>query len=309
VPHDRVLAAVTHHLDGHPELRWIGLYVSRWLTAPIQQPDGMVVARDRGTPQGSAISPLLANLFMHYAFDRWLSEQHPGVRFERYCDDAVVHCRSYEQTVRVRDAIAARLATFGLRLHPDKTRIVYCKDTKRRGTHEVTSFVFLGFEFRPRRAVGKNGNRFTGFLPAVSPAAIKKIGDQIRSWRLGRRTGSTLRDLARLINPVVAGWVNHYGRFDRSKLTNLLTRLNAHIVRRAGHKYKGLNPPASQETTDRGRSPAADRRGRPDGRRARTHPSFGGTRDLVVDSPQVLVSQSSLGRRGGVAAIWTWAER
>ncbi len=240
VPHDRVLAAVSHHLEGHPDLRWIGLYVGRWLTAPMQQPDGTVETRDRGTPQGSAISPLLANLFMHYAFDRWLAEHHPTVGFERYCDDAVVHCRSYEEAVRVRDGLANRLAKFGLRLHPDKTRIVYCKDDKRRGLHDVTSFVFLGFEFRPRRAVGKNGKHFTGFLPAVSTAAIKKIGDQIRSWRLKRCSGSTLRDLARLINPVVAGWVNYYGRFYRSKLTNLLARLNAHIVRWAGHKYKGL---------------------------------------------------------------------
>lgn len=239
VPHDRVLAAVSHHLNGHPDLRWIGLYVSRWLTAPIQQPDGVLVARDRGTPQGSAISPLLANLFMHYAFDRWLSEHHPGVGFERYCDDAVVHCRTHAQAVAVREALTDRLAEFGLRLHPDKTRIVYCKDTKRRGSHETTSFVFLGYEFRPRRAVGRNGKRFTGFLPAVSTAAIKKIGDQIRSWRLGRHTGSTLRDLARLINPVVAGWVNYYGRFYRSKLTNLLARLNRHIVRWASNKYKG----------------------------------------------------------------------
>ncbi|MGI9000533.1 MAG: group II intron reverse transcriptase/maturase [Pseudonocardia sp.] len=241
VPHDRVLAAVAHHLDGHPELRWIMLYVGRWLTAPIQQRDGVLVARDRGTPQGSAISPLLANLFLHYAFDRWLSEHYPGVGFERYCDDAVVHCRSHEQAVLVRDAIAHRLAEFGLRLHPDKTRIVYCKDSNRRDVHEVTSFVFLGYEFRPRRAKGRNGKLFTGFLPAVSTAAIKKIGNQIRSWRLGRRSGSTLGDLARLINPVVAGWVNYYGCFYHSKLTNLLARLNRHILRWAGKKYKGLS--------------------------------------------------------------------
>jgi RNA-directed DNA polymerase len=246
VPHDRVLAAVSHHLDGFPELRWIGLYVSRWLIAPIQQPDGVLVGRDRGTPQGSAISPLLANLFMHYAFDRWLTEQHPGVGFERYCDDAVVHCRSYAQAVMVRDALAVRLAEFGLRLHPDKTRIVYCKDSKRRSSHEVTSFVFLGYEFRPRRAVGKNGKRFTGFLPAVSTAAIKKIGDQIRSWRLRRRSGSTLGDLARLINPVVIGWINYYGRFYRSKLIGLLARLNRHLLRWAEHKFKGLSHPRAR---------------------------------------------------------------
>jgi RNA-directed DNA polymerase len=177
---------------------------------------------------------------MHYAFDRWLAEQYPVVRFERYCDDAVVHCRSHAEAVRVRGAITDRLAEFGLVLHPEKTRIVYCKDSRRRGTHEVTSFVFLGFEFRPRRAVGRNGRHFTGFLPAVSAAAIKKIGNVIRSWRLRRRAGSTLLDLARLINPVVAGWINYYGRFYRSKLINLLARLNRLLVRWACHKYKGI---------------------------------------------------------------------
>ena len=240
VPHEKVLAAVNHHtVEQDHRLRWIGLYVSRWLTAPIQHPDGRVEPRDRGTPQGSAISPLLANLFMHYAFDRWLADNHPQVRFERYCDDAVVHCRSHEQAVLVREAIAARLAEFGLRLHPDKTRIVYCKDSKRRGEHETTSFVFLGFEFRPRRARSRHGKLFVGFLPAISPDAAKKIGNQIRSWRLGRRSGSTLRDLARLINPVVAGWITYYGRFYRSKVITLLARLNRHLERWASHKYKG----------------------------------------------------------------------
>jgi RNA-directed DNA polymerase len=240
VPHDRVQAAVDHHLKGHPEPRWIGLYVSRWLTAPMQYPDGRIEARDRGTPRGSAISPLLVNLFMHYAFDRWMAAQHPGVRFGRYCDDAVVHCRGYERAVAARAAIAARSAALGLRLHPAKTRIVYCKDSNRRGGHPVTSFVFLGYEFRPRRARGKNGKLFTGFLPAISPAAIKKLGNDIRAWRLRRRSGSTLRDLARLINPVVSSWVGYYGRFYRSRLTNLLARLNRLIVRWAVHKYKGL---------------------------------------------------------------------
>ena len=246
VPHDRVLAAVDHHLKGHPGLRWISVYVGRWLTAPIQKLDGVLVSRDRGTPQGSAISPLLANLFMHYVFDRWMAEQYSTLGFERYCDDVVVHCRSHAQAVEVRDAIAVRLAEFGLQLHPDKTRIVYCQDDNRRGRHEVTSFVFLGYEFRPRRAAGKNGNRFTGFLPAISTAAIKKIGDKIRSWRLKMHTGSTLLDLARLINPVVAGWINYYGRFYRSRLIRLLTRLNEHLLRWAGHKYKGLSYPKAR---------------------------------------------------------------
>ncbi|MBV9143103.1 MAG: group II intron reverse transcriptase/maturase [Pseudonocardiales bacterium] len=236
VPHEQILAAVEHHT----ELSWIRLYVARWLCAPIQQVDGTLHTRDRGTPQGSAISPLLANLFMHYAFDAWMARTYPQVHFERYCDDAVVHCVSYDQAVAVREAIAHRLAEFGLELHPEKTRIIYCKDSKRTGRYPDISFTFLGYDFRPRKAVGKNGTRFTGFLPAVSTAAKKKIGNHIRSWRLGRHTGSTLQQLARLINPVVAGWVTYYGRFYRSEVTNLLARLNRHLLRWATNKHKGL---------------------------------------------------------------------
>jgi group II intron reverse transcriptase/maturase len=133
--HDLVVKAVAHQLD--PDQRWILLYVQRWLKAPLLQEDGTLVGRDRGSPQGSAISPLLANLFMHYAFDAWMARKHPGVRFERYCDDVVIHCDTREQAQRVRDAVAARLAECGgLQLHPDKTRIVHCQDGKRRGSHE-----------------------------------------------------------------------------------------------------------------------------------------------------------------------------
>ena len=144
--------------------------------APLQQQDGTLVARDRGTPQGSAISPVLANLFMHYAFDTWLVREFPAVTFERYCDDAVIHCGSEGQARQVRDALAARLAQVGLELHPDKTRIVYCKDADRRGDHEVTSFTFLGYTFRPRLAKNRYGKHFVNFLPAVSKDAIKAMG-------------------------------------------------------------------------------------------------------------------------------------
>ena len=147
VPWDLVLKAVAHHVS--PGQKWILLYVQRWLKAPLQKADGTLVTRDRGTPQGSAISPLIANLFMHYAFDTWLARECPGVRFERYCDDAVVHCASEEQARHVRDAIAGRLAQVGLELHPDKTRIVYCKDDDRRGDHEVTSLCSWGMSSGP----------------------------------------------------------------------------------------------------------------------------------------------------------------
>jgi RNA-directed DNA polymerase len=171
VDHDLVLKAVSRHTDQ----RWILLYVGRWLKAPLQCHDGTVVPRDRGTPQGSAISPLLANLFLHYAFDRWMEREFPKVWFERYCDDVVVHCVSERQARFVKDAIAKRLAGCRLELHPAKTRIVYCKDSNREGSAEHERFDFLGYTFRPRLALSKTGQRFVSFAPAVSGAAKKAM--------------------------------------------------------------------------------------------------------------------------------------
>lgn len=233
--HDLVLKAVAHHTDQ----RWILLYVRRWLKAPLQRPDGTLVARDRGSPQGSAISPLLANLFMHYAFDAWMAREFPAVRFERYCDDVVVHCRSEEQARLVRDAIARRLAECGgLQLHPEKTRIVYCKDDTRRGPYGHTSFTFLGYRFRVRKVRARHGDYFFGFNPAISDEAAKRIRGQIRSWRLHLRSGWSLKELAQEVNMTVRGWINYYGRFYPSALCPSLNRINDYLVRWVVQKYK-----------------------------------------------------------------------
>ena len=167
-------------------------------------------------------SPILANLFMHFAFDNWMAGRFPDCPFERYADDAVVHCRSRRQAEEVLAAIAERMEQVGLRLHPDKTRIVYCKDGKRRGNHEHTSFTFLGYTFRARKAKGR-GEYFNNFLPAMSPEALKAKRAVLRSLRIPRRTDLTLNDLARWLNPIVAGWMNYYGRFYRSATEPLLT--------------------------------------------------------------------------------------
>ena len=238
VPWNLVLKAVAHHIS--PDQKWILLYVERWLKAPLQQADGTLVPRERGTPQGSAISPLIANLFMHYAFDAWMAREFPAIRFERYCDDAVVHCASEERARQVRDAIAERLARVGLELHPQKTKIVYCKDADRRDDHEVTSFTFLGYEFRPRLAKNKHGKHFVSFLPAVSKEAMKAMGREIRSWHWAKRSDKSLGDLALMFNSVVQGWINYYGRFYRSRLLYFLRGLNRHLMRWACRKYKRL---------------------------------------------------------------------
>jgi RNA-directed DNA polymerase len=205
VPHDLVLRAVRRHTDE----RWILLYVERWLKAPLQQEDGTLVQRDRGTPQGSSISPLLANLFLHYVFDMWMRKRFPDLQFERYCDDVVVHCTTEKQAQFVRDAIAQRMADCGLELHPDKTRIVYCKDADRRATYANERFDFLGYTFRPRLSKGKAGKFFANFLPAVSDDAMKAMSRELRSWRINVRSDKSLGDLAHMFNKVVQGWINY----------------------------------------------------------------------------------------------------
>jgi RNA-directed DNA polymerase len=240
VPWDLMVKAVEANIT--TEQRWVLLYVKRWLQAPLQLPDGPVRARDRGTPQGSSISPVLANLFLHYAFDSWLACEFPTVEFERYADDAIVHCVSERQARQVLAAISERMEQVGLRLHPDKTTIVYCKDKQRPGAHEHTSFTFLGYTFAPRAAMGKDGMLFTAFLPAVSQEALTEMGREVRRWRLHMWTARDLDELATQINPVVAGWMNYYGRFYRSRLSPLLQRINTYLMRWPAGSTNGCGP-------------------------------------------------------------------
>jgi RNA-directed DNA polymerase len=239
VPWDKIVSAVERHLD----LPWVILYVRRWLAAPVQMPDGSLARRDRGTPQGSAVSPVLANLFMHYAFDAWMAREFPDCPFERYADDAVVHCSSLGRARQVLAALEERMSEVGLELHPEKTKIVYCRDGKRRGPwNGPVSFDFLGYGFRARPLKSRHGKVFTGFAPAASRTALGKMSAVVTGWKLHRRTGATWASLARDISPVIRGWMNYYGQYYRSELYPLLARVNYHLMQWLRRKYRRLRP-------------------------------------------------------------------
>ena len=237
VPWELMLRAVARHSDQ----KWVVMYVERWLKAPIQRPDGTLVQRVKGTPQGSPISPVLANLFLHYALDAWMVREFPTVQFERFADDAVIHCVSERQARLVRGAVARRLAEVGLELHPDKTRIVYCKDSNRQGTYEQVSFTFCSYTFRPRKAYNNRRRvTFTGFLPAVSPGKLTLMSRRVASWRIHRRVNLTLENLAAPINQRLRGWLAYFTAFYPSAVGPLCQRIDRHLVRWARWKYKRL---------------------------------------------------------------------
>ncbi|HXC62349.1 MAG TPA: group II intron reverse transcriptase/maturase, partial [Nitrospiria bacterium] len=190
-------------VEKHAPERWVVLYIERWLKAPMQEEDGRLFPRERGTPQGGVVSPLLANLFLHYALDRWLAANHPQVPFERYADDVIAHCRTEKEAQEIRTAIAERLQSCGLELHPEKTKIVYCKDDLRRRRYPNEKFDFLGYTFQPRRSKNRKGKFFINFSPAVSNKAAKAIRDTFRSWKLHQRSDKAIEDLSRMFNPII----------------------------------------------------------------------------------------------------------
>jgi RNA-directed DNA polymerase len=234
--HTLLMRAVSKHTQS----QWIRLYVERWLKAPVQMGDGTILAREQGTPQGGVISPLLANLFLHYAFDTWLNRAHPDVVFERYADDVIVHCKTEAQARQLLEEIRKRLAECGLTLHPDKTKIVYCQDGYRRKQHPDVQFNFLGYSFQPRQAKSRRGNLFTSFLPAASAKASEKMRNVMRSWKIHRWTQLTIEELAKSFNPVLRGWIGYYGQFYRSRLASIFTQLDYALTRWARRKYKRL---------------------------------------------------------------------
>ena len=220
IDHDLLLKA----LRKHTSCPWHILYIERWLKASVVHADGRVEERSRGTPQGGVISPLLSNLFLHYAFDVWMQRSWPNVQFERYADDAVCHCDTEQQAIALRESLRERFESCSLTLHPTKTKIVYCKDSRRRQTYANTRFDFLGFEFRGRTAIDRRGGRFIGFNPAISPVKIQMIRDRIRELTGPKQNGWSLSHLAERLNPLIRGWWNYYGKFFKSILDQRIGR-------------------------------------------------------------------------------------
>jgi len=219
--------------------KWAVLYIERWLKAPMELEDGTRVERTRGTPQGGVISPVLANLFMHYTFDAWMTREHPDLPWCRYADDGLVHCRTEAEAVAVKAKLAARLAECQLEMHSDKTKIVYCKDGNRRGKYPNMKFDFLGYCFRPRTTRNRKRNEvFTGFGPQVSASSLKTMRQKIRELKLRKRTQIRLADIAREINPILQGWLNYYGRYNPAAMYPMWRYVNVTLVAWAMRKYK-----------------------------------------------------------------------
>ena len=235
IDHDLLMRAVRKHV----KQKWALLYIERWLKAPCLSVDGELKSRTIGTPQGGVVSPLMMNLFMHYAFDAWMRRSHPRCPFARYADDAVVHCQNQQEAEMLLADIAARLEACRLQMHPDKSKIVYCKDSDRMKNPEVAiQFAFLGFAFRPRQAMSRQGVRFTGFLPAASPDAVKRMRSAIKSWNLQKQTPATIEELSKLYNPILTGWWNYYGSFYPTEMRKVYEIVDLKLARWARRKYK-----------------------------------------------------------------------
>lgn len=238
IDHDKLLKAVHKHA---PE-DWHTLYIERWLTASVVFPEGRIEERTAGTPQGGVISPLLANLFLHYVFDNWMHQQWQVVPFERFADDAVCHCRSLDEARRLLQSLEERFTACGLQLHPEKTKIVYCRERGRNDEWDHTQFTFLGYQFRCRTTATRKGDRFQGFNPAMSPAVAKVKREQIREQTSSRTTTRSLGSLAKNLNPQIRGWLNYYGHFRPSEFQRLVgSFIDRRIMHWGRRKYKRFN--------------------------------------------------------------------
>jgi len=235
IDHELLLRAVQKHIT----CKWALLYIERWLKASMVKEDETTIERSRGTPQGGVVSPILANLFMHYTFDLWMARTHPNLPWCRYADDGLVHCRTEQEAESLKAGLQARLTECHLEMHPTKTKIVYCNDGKRKGKYPNVKFDFLGYCFRPRLVRRfRDNSLFGGFNPAVSPSAMKAMRATIRDLNLRRQTQLSLQDIARQINPLLRGWIAYYGRYAPSALYPVLHYVNQTLMAWALRKFK-----------------------------------------------------------------------
>ena len=236
IDHRKLLLA----LEKHVTEKWCLMYIKRWLTAPVQKKSGELVQKQgKGTPQGGVISPLLANLFLHYAMDKWLELKHPAVEFARYADDAILHCRSKTHAEQTLNAVRERMKDCGLELHPEKTKLVYCKDYRRRDNYPVVKFDFLGYSFQPRTTKSrKTGKLFLGYDCAISISSKKRIADKMEELNIVGLTHKSIVGVAQFLNPYIRGWVNYYGKFRKSAMNSIFQWLNKRLIRWARKRYK-----------------------------------------------------------------------
>ena len=237
--------AIDHQLlmksvDKHVKEDWHRLYIRRWLQASVLHPDGHLEQKTQGTPQGGVISPLLANLFLHYAFDQWLTKHHPDVQFARYADDIVCHCRTEQEAITLLAVLKERFVSCGLLLHPEKTKIVYCKSWKNKADYAQISFDFLGFTFRPRLTKCRDGILLVCFLPAVSRKAAQRIRDEINSWPWLKWTQCGVKLIIVYSRSKLRGWMAYYGKYGRSVISQVLFHFDKKLSRWAKRKYKKI---------------------------------------------------------------------
>lgn len=229
-------------LEKHVEEKWVLMYVDRWLTAPMEQKDGILKQRTSGTPQGGVISPMLANLMLHYSFDMWMAKHYSQTPFERYADDIILHCSTLEEAEELLNQITERFKECNLQLHPEKTKIVYCKDSKRnKREQENIQFDFLGYCFKPRKSISKGGKIFCSFSPAIAKQAVKRINDQLKEMNLHSMLQTTLEVIASTLNSKIRGWIGYYGKYRRSELFKIFSVLNKRLIRWVRDKYKCIH--------------------------------------------------------------------
>ena len=234
ISHELLLAVVHKNVKS----KWALIYIERWMKVPMEK-DGQRIERSCGTPQGGVVSPILSNLFLHYAFDLWMKRTHRDLPWCRYADDGLIHCRTEREAQALFAELTARFAECGLEMHPTKSKIVYCKDGKRLREYPNVTFDFLGYQFRPRMAVRSADKRlFCNFTPAVSPSALKSMRSKIRDLNIGRQTKLTLAEIASMLNPIVRGWIEYYGRFMRSKLESMSRHVNRVLLQWGMRKFK-----------------------------------------------------------------------